>query len=217
MAIKILLADDHELLRKGLRSLLEQDRAFEVVGEAGNGLDAVRLAGIHKPDVVLMDLAMPDLNGIEATRQILQHNAKAKIIALSMHSDTRMVERMLDAGALGYILKEAAFEELKDAIHAVLKGGTYLSPSLARDLVGNLRKGGAAAPRPSLLQTLTDRERKVLQMMSEGHSTKEIAAKLFVSPKTVETHRAKLMEKLRLNTTAELTKFAILEGLTTLE
>lgn len=217
MAIRILLADDHEMLRKGLRSLIEQDNNFDVVGEAGNGLDAVRLAGKHKPDIVLMDLAMPDLNGIDATRQILQGQPKTKIIALSMHTDSRMVDRILRAGALGYILKESAFEELKEAIRVILRGGTYLSPMIARDLVENLRKGGAAAGRPSLLQTLTDREREVLQMMSEGLSTKEIAGKLFVSPKTVETHRAKLMDKLQINTTAELTKFAIREGLTTLE
>ena len=217
MAIKILLADDHEMLRKGLRSLIEQDNNFDVVGEAGTGLEAVRLAAKHKPDVVLMDLAMPDLNGIDATRQILQANPKIKIIALSMHADSRMVDRILRAGALGYILKESAFEELTQAIRTLTKGGTYLSPMIARDLVENLRKTPPAAAHRTLLQTLSERERAVLQMLAEGCTTKEIAGKLFVSPKTVETHRTKLMEKLQLHNIADLTKFAIREGLTAIE
>ena len=217
MAIRILLADDHEMLRKGLCSLIEQDNNFDVVGEASTGLEAVRLAAKHNPDVVLMDLAMPDLNGIDATRQILKANPRIKIIALSMHTDSRMVDRILRAGALGYILKESAFEELTLAIRTITKGGTYLSPMVARDLVENLRKSPPAANHRSLLQTLSDREREVLQLLAEGCTTKDIAGKLFISAKTVETHRTKIMEKLHLHSIAELTKFAVREGLTAIE
>ena len=216
MAIRILLADDHEILRTGLCALIEQQDSFEVVGQAGNGIEAVRLARKLTPDVVLMDLGMPDLNGIDATRQILETNPKIKIIALSMHTDSRMVDRILRAGALGYILKESAFEELTQAIRTIIKGGTYLSPMVARELVENLRKS-PANDRPSLLQALSGREREVLQLLAEGCTTKEIAGKLFVSPKTVETHRAKVMEKLQIHNIADLTKFAVREGLTAIE
>jgi len=217
MTIKILLADDHEMLRKGLRSLIEHDKNFEVVGEAGNGRDAVRLTAKHKPDLVLMDLAMPDLNGIDATRQILQANPKVKIIALSMHTDSRMVDRILRAGAAGYLLKESAFEDLTQAILTIMKGGTYLSPMIARDVVENLRKTPPAAGHRSRLLALSEREREVLQMLAEGCTIKVIAGKLFISAKTVETHRTKVMEKLHLHSIAELTKFAVREGLTALE
>lgn len=216
MTIKILLADDHELFRKGLRALIEEQDDLQVVGEATNGLEAIRLAQKLTPDVVLMDLSMPDLNGVDATRQILQANAKAKVIALSMHTDSRAVDRILRAGALGYLLKEAALAELTQAIHAIMKGGTYLSPMIARDVVDQLRKTPPAGPR-SLLQTLSVREREVLQLLAEGGTTKEIAAKLFVSPKTVETHRHQVMEKLKLQSIADLTKYAVREGLTSLE
>ena len=216
MAIKILLADDHELFRKGLRALIEEQDDLQVVGEATNGLEAIRLAQKLTPDVVLMDLSMPDLNGVDATRQILQANAKVKVIALSMHTDSRAVDRILRAGALGYLLKEAALAELTQAIHAIMKGGTYLSPMIAREVVDKLRKTPPAGPR-SLLQTLSVREREVLQLLAEGGTTKEIAAKLFVSPKTVETHRHQVMEKLKLQSIADLTKYAVREGLTSLE
>jgi DNA-binding NarL/FixJ family response regulator len=216
VAIRIILADDHELLRKGLRALIEAQDNYEVVGEAANGLEAVRLALKLASDVILMDLAMPELNGIDATRQILEANPKIKIIALSMHTDPRMVDRILRAGALGYILKESTFEELLHAINTIMKGGTYLSPMIARDLVENLRKT-APAGRPSLLQTLSDREREVLQLLAEGCTTKEISGKLFISPKTVETHRHQVMEKLQLRSIAGLTKYAVREKLTALE
>jgi len=216
VAIRIILADDHELLRKGLRALIEEQDNYEVVGEAANGLEAVRLARKMASDVILMDLAMPDLNGIDATRQILETNPKLKIIALSMHTDPRMVDRILRAGALGYILKESAFEELLHAISTVMKGGTYLSPMIARELVENLRKMPPVG-HASLLQTLSDREREVLQLLAEGCTTKEIAGKLFLSPKTVETYRHQVMKKLQLRSIAELTKYAVREKLTALE
>lgn len=216
MSIKIILADDHELLRKGLRSLIKQNDNLEVVGEAANGVDAVQLARHLQPDLVLMDLAMPDLNGIDATRQILQTNPKVKIIGLSMHTNARMVDRMLQAGASAYILKESAFEELLQAIRTIMKGGTYLSPQIARGLGANNRAAPLTGPR-SLVQTLSDRELEILKLLAEGWTTKTMADKLLVSPKTVETHRAKIMEKLRLDNIAALTKLALREGLTKLD
>jgi len=186
------------------------------VAEAADGRECIQLAEEHTPDVVMMDIAMPKMNGIEATRQILQANDKIKVIALSMHTDSRMVDRILRAGAVGYILKEAAFEELTRAIHTVMKGGTYLCPTITGAVVANLRKT-PPVERHTLLQTLTEREREILQMLAEGGATKGIAAKLFLSVKTVETHRAQLMEKLHVHNLADLTKFAVREGITSLE
>lgn len=213
MKITLVLADDHELMRKGLRALLEEQADFEVVGEAANGHEAVQLARKFKPDVVLMDLAMPELNGLEATRQILHTHPKARIVALTLHADVRMVDRSFRAGIRGYLLKEAAFDELEQAIRTVLKGETYLSKQIGREQLENVRKASAAG---SLLETLSTREREVLQLMAEGFATTAIADKLLISPKTVETHRKTLMTKLSLQGLAEVTKFALREGLITL-
>ncbi len=216
MSIRILLADDHKITRQGLRSLLEKQQDMEVVAEADNGRNAVRLAGEIAPDVVIMDLTMPDLNGVEATRQIVADSPDVKIIALSMHSDSLFVTEMLKSGAAGYLLKDCAFEELAKAIRIVLDGKTYLSPSISgvvvEDYVHRLSKVEFSGP-----EILSDREREVLQLMAEGHSTKQIAIKLHISVKTVETHRRQIMGKLDIHTVAELTKYAIRKGLTSLE
>jgi len=216
MSIKILLADDHKITRQGLRSLLEKDDDMEVVAEAEEGRTAVQLARELLPDVVIMDVSMPDLNGMQATRQIVSESENVKIIALSMHSDTLFVSEMLKNGASGYLLKDCAFEELRRAIRTVVAGKTYLSPSISALVVeGYLQR--LAKSDSSGLEMLTEREREVLQLLAEGKSTKEIALKLHISVKTVETHRRQIMNKLNIYTVAELTKYAIRKGLTSLE
>ena len=216
MSIRILLADDHKITRQGLRSLIDKQSDMEVVAEAEDGRTAVSLVGELLPDVVIMDVSMPDLNGMEATRQIIGAFSGVKIIALSMHSDELFVIEMLKSGALGYLLKDCAFEELERAIRAVVDGQTYLSPSISGVVVnGYLHRLSKADF--SGLEVLTHREREVLQLMAEGKSTKQIALKLHISVKTVETHRRQIMNKLDIHTVAELTKYAILKGLTSLE
>lgn len=210
-----LLADDHKIVCEGLRTLIEKKPGMEVVGEAENGRMAVRLAQELSPDIVIMDVAMPDLNGIEATRQVLNNGPKAKVIALSMHADRRFVVQMLKAGASGYLLKDCAFEELANAIRAVVANRTYLSPKIAdtviRDYIRLFPKNEF-----SVFSILTSRQRQVLQLLSEGNVTSEIASHLQVSVKTVETYRQQIMEKLDIHSIAELTKYAICEGLTSL-
>jgi len=216
MSIRIVLADDHKILRDGLRSLLEQHPDMQVIAEADNGRATVKLAQELKPDVVVMDIGMPDLNGIDATKQIVTKAPGVKVIALSMHSDKRFVQGMLAAGASGYMLKDSAFEELARAIHVVVANQTYLSPEVAGVVVESMVSKTARRP-GRLPANLTDREREVLQLMSEGKSTKQIAATLDVSIKTIETHRSRIMDKVGIHSVAELTKFAIREGLTSVE
>ena len=216
MSIRILLADDHKITREGLRSLLEKQQDMDVVAEAENGRTAVRLAHELLPNVVIMDVTMSDLNGVEAARQIVGRLPNVKIIALSMHSDSLFVTEMLRSGASGYLLKDCAFNELALAIRAVASGKTYLSPSISgvvvEDYLHRLTKTNSSSS-----EILTDREREVLQLMAEGKSTKQIALKLSISVKTVETHRRQIMNKLDIHTVAELTKYAIRKGLTSLE
>jgi DNA-binding NarL/FixJ family response regulator len=216
MSIKILLADDHRITRQGLRSLLEKESDMEVIAEAEEGHTTIRLARKLSPDVIVMDVTMPDLNGMEATRQILAELPNVRVIALSMHSDNLFVSEMLKSGASGYLLKDCAFEELTRAIHAVVDGKTYLSPTISGvvidDYLHHLTKTESPASR-----VLTDREREVLQLIAEGNSTKQVALKLHISVKTVETHRRQIMSKLNIHTIAELTKYAIRQGLTSLE
>lgn len=216
MVIKILLADDHEIVREGLRNLLEKQEGFEVVAEAEDGLTAVKKAKKLSPDLVIMDIGMPNLNGIEATRQILAESPHIKIIALSMHSETWFVSEMLKAGASAYLLKDSAFEELIQAIQASRSNKIYLSPSIAEKVIKNYI---TSFPRESFspFSILTQREREVIQLIAEGKSTKKVASLLFLSVKTVETHRQNIMEKLDLHSVAELTKYAIREGLTSLD
>jgi len=215
MALRILLADDHKIVRDGLRNLLEKDPDIVVVGEAEDGREALQLARKLSPDVVIMDIAMPDLNGIEATRQILSEVRNVKVVALSMHSDKRYVSEMLKAGAAGYLLKDCAFEELITAIRTIVKGKIYLSPGIAGVVIDDyIRKGSNTDS--SVFTILSDREREVLQLMAEGRATKDVATHLNVSIKTVETHRTHIMTKLDIHSIAELTKYAIREGLTSL-
>ena len=216
MTTRIILADDHGIMREGLRALLEKQSGIEVIAEADNGRTTVELSRELKPDVVIIDIAMPDLNGIEATRQIVAESPGVKVIALSMHSDRKFVREMLSAGASGYMLKDSAFEELDKAVSTVNDNKTYLSPGIAetvvKDYLGKIVTDNSAAS-----IALTNREREVLQLFAEGKTTKQIASLLFVSIKTIETHRKQIMDKLGLNSIAELTKYAIREGLTSLE
>lgn len=211
----VLLADDHKIMRDGLRVLLEKEN-LEVIGETDNGRAAVRLARELKPDVVVMDIGMPELNGIEATRQITTETPQTRVIALSMHSDKRFVTGMLGAGAAAYVVKAGAFEELIAAIRAVMDHRVYMSPKVT-DLVLEDYVRRLTDPVPAEESPLTPREREVLQLLAEGKSTKEIAEKLYISVSTVDTHRRHIMEKLDLHTVAELTKYAIREGLTSVD
>ena len=217
MACKIVLADDHKLLRAGLRVLLEKESDLEVIAEADNGRSAVELAMKLSPDIIVMDISMPDLNGVEATRQITSRDPTIKVIALSMHTDRHFVEGMLQAGASGYLLKDCGSSEFIRAIRAVLAGQTYLTPAVTGQLVeGYVHHHAGSKPDPTR-SALTPREREVLQLVAEGKASKQIAAELGVSAKTIETHRHQIMERLNLHSVAELTKFAVRHGLTSLE
>jgi len=213
--MKILLADDHAIIRDGLANMLRQIE-HEIVGEATDGRSAVKLALELQPDIVVMDIGMPGMNGIEATRQLIEQDPKIAVIALSMHSDATYVGRMLQAGARGYLLKESAFDELEEAIDNVLKGRIFLGSKIQGVVVGDYvdRLGGK---RPSSPVTLTNKEREVLQLVAEGKSTKEIAQALSITVKTVETHRHNIMNRLDIRSIAQLTKYAIRQGLTSLD
>lgn len=214
--IKILLADDHKLLREGLRALIEEQQNMIVVAEAEDGRSAVRLAAKLAPDVIVMDISMPGLNGIDATRRIAAESPDIKVIALSMHADRNFVVEMFKAGAAGYLLKDCAFEELIHAIRAVSSQKAYLSSKLSDTMIKDYVK---LFPKknPSVFSALTTREREVLQLLAEGRSTREVAANLNVSMKTVETFRQRIMKKLDIHSVAELTKYAIRAGLTSLD
>jgi two-component system response regulator NreC len=216
MALRLLLVDDHKLIRDGLKSLIAKQPEFEVIGEAGDGLKAVSLVKELKPDIVIMDVSIPELNGYDATRQIVSEFPDVKVIALSMHSDRRFVLEMLKAGANGYMIKDCAFEEITRAVTAVWKGQTYLSPQVAGVIVGDFINQKGIQERSAIAQ-LSEREREVLKMLAEGHSTKEIASKINLSIKTIETHRKNIMDKLGIRNIAALTKLAIREGLTSLD
>jgi two-component system response regulator NreC len=216
--IKVVLADDHQIVRHGLRSLLSAEPDIEVVGEADNGRAVVRLVQALSPQVVIMDISMPDLNGIEATRQILSDFSRVKVIALSMHSDSLFVLNMFKAGASGYLLKDCALEELVKAVRTVMNRKIYLSPSISDIVVKDFVIGWSPEDSSSSAYSiLTAREREVLQLMAEGKTTTQIAESLCISVKTVEAHRKQLMTKLDIHSVAELTKYAIRQGLTTLE
>lgn len=216
MAIRVLLADDHELFLQGLRALLEKESGLEVIGEARDGCDAVRMARERAPDVVLMDVAMPAMNGVDATRRILAERPAARVLCLSMHADRQFVSAVLEAGAVGYLLKDCVLEELVRAIHHVRAGRSYLSPAVAATVVEDYAAHLAGRRSPSA-SPLTNREREVLQLIAEGWRVKEIAGRLHLSAKTVGTHRERIMEKLGIRSVAGLTKYAIRHGLTSAE
>ncbi|KPJ74226.1 MAG: LuxR family transcriptional regulator [Deltaproteobacteria bacterium SG8_13] len=216
MTYRIVLADDHKIIRDGLKALLEKEREMEIVAEAENGRQALQLVRKHNPDIVIMDISMPDLNGIDATRQITSEQPSVKVIALSMHSQRQFVDGMLRAGVSAYLLKDTAFEELVKAVRIVLSGKKYLSPDVT-DIVFQDYRQPPVFDAAEQTAELTQREREVLQLIAEGRATKEIASRLHISVKTVETHRKHIMEKLDLHTVAELTKYAIREGITSLE
>ena len=206
--IGVLLVDDHTVVRQGLRALFKSNQGFDVVGEANNGRNAIELCNLTEPDVVVMDIRMPDLNGIDATRQILSAHPNTKVIALSAQSDHNTAREMIRAGATGFILKDSAFEELIQAIGFITAGKVYISPPLAdavRDAVDSTET--------SAFTRLSPREREILQLFSEGKSTKEIALHLKLSVKTVETHRRNVMAKTQASGIAELTRYAIREGI----
>ncbi len=214
--IRILLADDHKILRTGLRELLEKEPSLKVVAEAEDGRTAVQLSREMSPDIVIMDISMQDLNGVEATRQIVSGSPQIKVIVLSMHSGQKFVAEVFKAGASGYLLKDCDFSEVFTAIRAVTANETYLCPQIAtivrNDYLLRLSQGESPAS-----ASLSPREKEVLQLMAEGKSTKEIAFSFNLSVKTVEVHRQRIMEKLNIHSIAELTKYAIREGLTSLE
>lgn len=216
MKVRILLADDHRLFRDGLRNLLGHQPDLEVVGEAVDGPSVLVSTRELRPDILLLDITMPGLNGIEAARRVAAEHPSTRVIMLSMHADQRYVTESLRAGAMGYVLKDSALDELLNAIRTVSRGQRFLSASIANLIIEdyvtltNERAGSA-------FSTLSPREREVLQLLAEGRSTKEIAAQLTVSVKTVETHRKQIMDKLNIHSVAELTKYAIREGLTPLD
>lgn len=216
MDIRIIIADDHQIVRQGLKVLIEKESDMQVVGEAEDGPSAVRMAKDLAPDVVIMDVKMPDLNGIEATRQILSETPNMKIIALSMYPDQRFVMNMLRSGARGYVLKDCAFEELVQAIRMVMANKTYLCP-LVTEVVVKDYVNLTPSPSQSSIAVLTAREREVLRLLAEGRRTSQIAQLLEISVKTVDTHRQQIIHKLGIRSLAELTKYAIREGLTSLE
>jgi DNA-binding NarL/FixJ family response regulator len=217
MSTRVLLVDDHQIVREGLRALLASREGMLVVGEAADGRNAIALCHELRPDVVVMDIGMPDLNGIEATRRIRADQPRVKVIALSMHSDRRFLTEALKAGASGYLLKDSAFDELELAIRAVMSGQTYLSPQITDSVVEGYLRHRAEPEQSSVFAVLSPREREVLQLVAEGHATKQIAASLHVSVKTIETHRRQIMNKLSIHSVAELTKYAIREGLSSVE
>jgi DNA-binding NarL/FixJ family response regulator len=215
MGIKIMVVDEHRILREGLSTLIAKQPDMEIVGEATDGREALELLEKLMPDLILMDVTMPNLNGIEATRKIKSKNPQIEIIALSLHSDRRYVLGMIDAGASGYLLKECAFEELVRAINTVMAKKKYLSPGISDILIEEYVKK-TTQEKPTIYSKLTPREREILQLIAEGKNTKEIARYLFISVKTVETHRRHIKKKLKVQSVAELTKIAIREGLTVL-
>lgn len=215
MKLRIAVVDDHRLVREGLVARLECLDGIEIVGEGQDGREAVELCSVTHPDIVLMDIGMPVLNGIDATRLVRQECRGTRVIALSMHSEKRFVSEALRAGVSGYVLKDDAFDELAEAIRTVADGGVYLSPGVQEAIVSDYAGvlGGSAMPRSEL----TPREREVLQMVAEGMTTKQVAARLHLNVKTVETHRRQVMEKIGADSVAGLVRYALREGITTLD
>jgi len=215
MPTRVLLADDHTLLRQGLRRILENHSDIHIVAEAGSGLEAVEMARRNQPDVVIMDVAMKDLNGIEATAQIVRQLPRTAVLMLSMYSDERYVLRSVRAGARGYLLKDSVEDDLLNAIRTLERGGAFFSPAVAKTFQEGWERRKGSAEVDDRYELLTERERHVYQMLAEGNSNKEIAGRLGLSLHTVETHRARIMEKLAVHSTAELVLSAVRRGLVT--
>jgi two-component system response regulator NreC len=211
--IKVLLAEDHIIVRKGLYALLKKEIDIKVIGEAGDGREAVEMVEKLRPDVVLMDISMPSLNGIEATRRIKKNFPNTKVLILTMHETEEYIFQLLRVGASGYVVKMAAPAELISAIHAVHRGHSFLSPSISKKVINEYRRKADTGIEADSLEQLTNRERETLQLIAEGNSNREIAEMLFISIKTVETHRTHLMNKLNIHNTAELTQYAIRKGI----
>ena len=213
MAVQVLIVDDHEIMREGMTALLRKYSQFEVVGQATDGRQALEMASQLKPDVIIMDVGMPNLNGVDATKKLISMYPDLKIMALSAHSDGAIVAKMIKAGASGYMLKESAFDELIEGLNTLLDGRTFLCNKISKvvfsDYVGMVTNRQAKAG-----DGLSSREREVLQLVAEGHTTKEIAEVLKLSTKTIDSHREHIMEKLEIRNIAGLTKYAIREGLT---
>jgi two-component system response regulator NreC len=212
-SIRILLADDHTVMRRGLHALLERQPGFHVVGEAADGAEAVELAAREKPDVAVLDIGMPTLNGIEAARRIVEKNPSTAVVILSMHSDESYVLRTLKAGARGYLLKDAPESDLINAIRAVHQGKAFFSPAISKMLVEDYVRQMQQRGIEDTYELLTPREREILQLLGEGKANKEIATKLDLSLHTVETHRSNMLEKLNLHSTAELILYAVRKGI----
>ncbi len=212
--INILLVDDHAVLREGLRALLNSEPDMHVVGGAGDGREALGLVDSLQPDVVVADISMPNMNGIETVRQLRQSHPQLKLIILSMHATHAYVTEALQAGANGYVVKQADATEVVNAIRAVIGGGAYLSPVISKDLIDDYL---SRAPAASKTMQLTTREREVAQLIAEGHSTRNISEALTVSVKTVETHRANIMRKINAKSTADIVKYALRRGWITLD
>ena len=213
--LRIALADDHTLVRAGIRALLEADGGVEVVAESGDGREALELVLRHRPDVALIDLGMPGLNGLELARRLTQELPRTRVIVLSMHAEASYVRQALKAGVAGYLVKGAAVSELPLAIESVVRGETYLSPRISQTVVQDSLRDGAGEPDP--LEGLTGRQREILQLVAEGRSTKEIASALELSVKTVETHRSRIMDRLGIRDIAGLVRLAIRTGLVSAE
>ncbi|MBL1212686.1 MAG: response regulator transcription factor [Ignavibacteriae bacterium] len=216
MKTKVILADDHKILRAGLKNLLSSEPDIEVVAEADNGRDALKLVEKEEPDIIIMDIGMPKLNGIETTKRICESQCKTKVIALSMHSDKQFITGMLAAGATGYLLKDCAVDELVIAINTVMDNKVYLSSEISGIVVNEFMNTIAESEKQKNTQ-LTGREREVLQSIAEGKTTRAIAEALFISTKTVEAHRKNIMKKLNLFTIPDLTKYAVRAGITSLD
>lgn len=217
MSLRIVIADDHTLMRAGLRSLLERDLGHQVLGEASNGREAIEQVNACVPDLVIMDIGMPELNGIEATRHIVEAHPQIKIIALSIHADVDYVVEMLKAGAKGYLLKDSALEELQFAIQSVCNGQTYLAQRLATQVFDDYIHRVAPQQLRSAYDLLSPRDREIVQLLAEGYTSKEIADRLSLAVSSVETYRSHIMAKLNLRSIAALTKYAIREGITTVD
>ena len=210
--LRILLADDHTVVRQGLRKVLEERPDWVVVAEAGNGREAVQKAEEAKPDVAILDVAMPLLNGIEATRQIVKRSPATRVLVLTMHADEAYVNQILKAGATGYLLKDSADVDLIQAVSAVSQGKSFFSPGVARLMLDDYVRQLAEKGITDRYESLSEREREIFQLVAEGKTNKEIAALLFISPSTVETHRARIMEKLDLHSAAEIVLYAVRRG-----